>query len=457
MSTSEAELVKNGKLTTFYMRLLDNVNKKLNSKLETASKSLITDFEKKKADLIKSKKILEDLHKIHISIQDINKYYKYPGSKIIKDVKSIRLENIPSTPNITTRNILDTLENIEVKIENGEYIQMVQKSTGATGANPSLLVQDSDNFINTFTRLSIKKKSELIKLDNKKMGIETATMGIILRFKGYRVNPEMINIRYLTLPNEPKQLFSYINTVLGSNDGIKWEPIGNVNLGMMRNFEKATLFKYPVSVKTPQFYEYLCLQSQGTKEAMTKDYFNKLSSRITVPICNFELFGNYYSTSVTVDNNKIEEDLQIFFDEYINTSYSSTSNKTELEYLLKMTLEAFKELNDVITEYKLQNAKNSNENIVSVSDNIVKLEEEMEIINEEQYQANENEQPQEYETVETNTVETEVKENDDIDADLLALMNNTKKASKAKQIKTLDTETNSVISTNKQRKKKVNK
>jgi len=452
MSTSEAELVKNGKLTTFYMQLLDNVNKKLDNKLETASKSLITEFEQKKADLVKSKKRLEDLYKIRVSIQDINNYYKYPGSAIAKDVKSILLGNTPSNPNVTTRNLLDTLENVEVKIDNGEYIQLVQKATSATSANPSLLVKDSDKTINTFTRLSIKKNSNVVKLDSKKMGFETATMGIIVRFKGYRVNPEFVNIRYLTLPNEPKQLFSYINTILGSNDGIKWEPIGNVNLGMMRNFEKATLFKYPVSVKTPQFYEYLCFQSQGTKDAVSKEQVAKLSNITTVPVCNFELFGNYYSTSVSSENNKVVEDLQTFFDEYINTTYSSTSNKTDIEYLLKMTLEAFKELNDVITNCKLQNSKNSNENIV-------KLEEEMEIANDEPLQED-GEEPQDYETVETTETTTiaEVKDNNDnIDDDLLALMNNTKKASNTKQIKILDTETNFVTLTNKQRKKKANK
>ena len=55
MSASEAELVKNGKLTTFYMRLLDNVNRKLDNKIDSVSKGLLADFEKKKAELLKSK------------------------------------------------------------------------------------------------------------------------------------------------------------------------------------------------------------------------------------------------------------------------------------------------------------------------------------------------------------------------------------------------------------------
>jgi hypothetical protein len=488
MSASEAELVKNGKLTTFYMRLLHNVNNKLDNKIDVASKSLLADFEQKKADLLKSKKRLEDLHKMRVSIQDINKFYKYPNrAEPKKEVKSIKFDNKPSNPNTTTRNILDTLENIEVKIDNGEYVQLVQKATSTTNASPSLLVQDSDKPINSYTRFSIKKRSNVVKIDDKQSGFETAQMNIVVHFKGYRVNPEFVNIRYLTLPNEPKQLFSYINTVLGSNDGVKWEPVGNINPSMMRNFEKATLFKYPVPLKTQQFYEYLCFQSQGTKEAIPKEHVSKLSSRTTIPICNFELFGNYYSNSVNIANNKVEEDFQKFFDEYVNTTYSSTSNKTELEYLVKMTLEAYKELSDVITECKLKNANviketsvitsnnsNTSNNSITTSrieDDYINMDavdssEVLELtydtpfkISEESSVPEYSEEPQEGQSVDSSFVANEPKE-DDLDADLMALMNNTKKANNTKQMKILDTETNSITLGNnrdKHKKKKANK
>lgn len=467
MSASEAELVKNGKLTTFYMRLLDNVNRKLDNKIDSAAKGLLADFEQKKAELLKSKKRLEDLHKMRVSIQDINKFYKYPNNK--KEVKSLHFDNKPGNPSITTRNILDTLENIEVKIDNGEYVQLVQKATSTTSASPSLLVKDSDKPISSYTRFSINKKSNVVKIDDKKSGFETAQINIVLHFKDYRVNPEFVNIRYLTLPNEPKQIFSYINTILGSNDGVKWEPIGNVNLSAMRNFEKATLFKYPVPLKTPQFYEYLCFQSQGTKEVIPKEHIAKLSSRTTIPICNFELFGNYYSSGVTIANNKVEEDFQKFFEQYVNTTYSSTSNKTEIEYLVKMTLEAYKELSDVITECKLNNAKVSNSAVSSVGEDdyidtsAVETSEVLELTYEAPFKISEEPPVPEYSEVPkegqrldpsaayaNNDTNDELKE-DDIDADLMALMNNTKN----KQIKILDTETNSItLGGNRDKKKK---
>jgi len=524
MSASEAELVKNGKLTTFYMRLLDNVNRKLDNKIDSVSKGLLADFEKKKAELLKSKKSLEDLHKMRVSIQDINKFYKYPNkAESKKEVKSLHFDNKPANPSITTRNLLDTLENIEVKIDNGDYVQLVQKATSTTSAPISLLVKDSDKPISTYTRLSINKKSNVVKIDDKKSGFETAQMNIVVRFKGYKVNPEFVNIRYLTLPNEPKQIFSYINTVLGSNDGVKWEPIGNVNLSAMRNFEKATLFKYPVPLKTPQFYEYLCLQSQGTKEVIPKEHITKLSSRSTIPICNFELFGNYHTNTVTMANNKVEEDFQKFFEQYVNTTYSSTSNKTEIEYLVKMTLEAYKELSDVIMECKLNNAQstssinstisttrsptrtNSNNSTNSTNstnsnnittraptstsvpniteseyidiealDNseVLELTYDRPVADSEEHPVPEySEEPQEGQSVDSSFVahatngaddtnaNNELKD-DDLDADLMALMNNTKKNSATKQIKILDTETNSITlggNRDKQKKKKGNK
>jgi hypothetical protein len=486
MSASEAELVKNGQLTTFYMRLLDNVNKKLDNKIDSVSKGLLADFEKKKAELLKSKKTLEDLHKMRVSIQDINKFYKYPNKpESKKEVKSLHFDNKPSNPSITTRNLLDTLENIEIKIDNGDYVQLVQKATSTTGASPSLLVKDSDKPINIYTRLSIKKKSNVVKIDDKKSGFETAQMNIVVRFKDHKVNPEFLNIRYLTLPNEPKQIFSYINTVLGSNDGVKWEPIGNVNLSAMRNFERATLFKYPVPLKTPQFYEYLCLQSQGTKEVIPKEHIAKLSSRTTIPICNFELFGNYHTNTVTMANNKVDEDFQKFFEQYVNTTYPSNSNKTEIEYLVKMTLEAYKELSDVITDCKLNNYQTTSStnstagaptstsvpNIteseyidIEALDNseVLELTYDRPVKDSEELPVPEySEEPGECESVDpsvsTNT--TELKE-DDLDADLMALMNNTKKNIANKQIKILDTETNSITlggNRDKQKKKKANK
>jgi hypothetical protein len=463
MSASDAELVKNGKLTTFYMRLLDNVNKKLDKKIDVMSETIMTEFEKKKSELIKTKKQLEDLYRMRTSIEDINKFYKYPKVESKKDIKSLHFDNKPSNPNITNINLLDLLENVNVKVENGDYIQLVQKTTSPVGANPSLLIQHSDKPISAYTRFSIKKKSNIVQIDNKQSGFETSPVNIVVHFKGYRVNPEFINIRYLTLPNEPKQIFSYINNVMGSNDGLKWELVCNINLSMMRNFEKATLFKYPVQIKTTQFYEYLCFQSQATKEAIPKEHLSKISNRAKIPICNFEIFGNYYTSQSNNVNKPIVEDFQKFFDEYVNTTYSSASNKTELEYLVKMTLEAYKELSDVITECKLNNAKSTIDQNASTnsteSEYIDNLDNGVLEITYEPQVPEYTKEPEEGEIQDTPFFISENKE-DDLDADLMDLMNNTRKTSTNKQIKILDTETSSItLSKNgdKQKKKKMTK
>ena len=293
MSISEAELVKNGKLTSFYLKLIDNVNKKLDNKIDNISHKLLSDFEKKKGELLGTKKELEDLYKMQTSISEVNKFYNYRKTNVKRDINSIHFSNVPTNPSITTKNLLDTLDNIEVKIDNGDYIQLVQKATATTAAESSLLLANSDKHLSSFTRFSIKKKSNIVKINEKQSGIETAQTSIVMRFKKHRINPEHINIRYLTLPNEPKQLFSYITNVLGSNDGKGWEPIGNINVGLIKNFDKATLFKFPVGLKTPNFYEYLCFQSQPSKEAIPNEHIPKLANRPTIPICNFEIFVFY--------------------------------------------------------------------------------------------------------------------------------------------------------------------
>jgi hypothetical protein len=459
MSISEAELVKNGKLTSFYLKLVDNVNRKLDNKIDNVSHKLLTDFEKKKKELLSTKKELEDLYKMQTSISEVNKFYNYRKTETKRDIKSIHPVNGPTNPSITTKNLLDTLDNIEVKIDNGDYTQLVQRASKPTIATPSLLLANSDKQLSAFTRFSIIKKSNVVKINEKQSGFETAQTSIVMRFKKHRVNPEHINIRYLTLPNEPKQLFSYITNVLGSNDGTKWEPIGNINVGLIKNFDKATLFKFPVGVKTPNFYEYLCFQSQPSKEAIPNEHIPKLANRPTIPICNFEIFGNYYANEVVGTDNNIVEDFQDFFDTYVNTTYSNASNKTEIEYLVKMMLEAYKELTTILTECKIQNA------MKTYSTSSVNTETETELEPEEEPEAEvEAEAEVEVEQVEEDqkgdlgylleyNVGSEKKEETESDM----LMTSVKNPYSDKKIKIFDTESNSIVlgeSRNKQQKKK---
>ena len=457
MSISEAELVKNGKLTSFYIKLIDNVNKKLDNKIDNVSHKLLSDFEKKKGELLGTKKELEDLYKMQTSISEVNKFYNYQKTNVKRDINSIHFTNGPTNPSITSKNLLDTLDNIEVKIDNGDYVQLVQKATATTKAEPSLLLANSDKQLSGFTRFSIKKKSNIVKINEKQSGVETAQTSIVLHFKKHRINPEHINIRYLTLPNEPKQLFSYITNVLGSNDGKKWEPVCNINVGLIKNFEKATLFKFPVGVKTQHFYEYLCFQSQSSKEAIPNEHIPKLANRPTIPICNFEIFGNYYSNEVVGTDNNVVEDFKEFFDTYINTTYSNASNKTEIEYLVKMMLESYKELTNILTDCKIENA------MKTYSTSIVKDEE-----------PSDNEEPKEEEPKETEEEPKEEEPGEDLgylleynvvpekkeeneSENLTGLMNNIKNPYSDKKIKIFDTESNSIVlgeTRNKQQRKK---
>jgi hypothetical protein len=459
MSISEAELVKNGKLTSFYLKLIDNVNRKLDNKIDNVSHKLLSDFEKKKDELLGTKKELEDLYKMQTSISEVNKFYNYQKTNVKRNITSIHFTNGPTNPSITTKNLLDTLDNIEVKIDNGDYIQLVQKATATTTAEPSLLLANSDKHLSSFTRFSIKKKSNVVKINEKQSGFETAQTSIVMRFKKHRINPEHINIRYLTLPNEPKQLFSYITNILGSNDGKKWEPICNINVGLIKNFDKATLFKFPVGIKTQNFYEYLCFQSQSSKEAIPNEHIPKLANRPTIPICNFELFGNYYKNEVVSADNNVVEDFKEFFDTYINTTYSNASNKTEIEYLVKMMLEAYKELTNILTECKIENAIKTSSNS-SVKDEEPKESKEEEPKEEEPKE----EEPTEEEPgedlgylLEYNVPSEKKEETENESENLMELMTSVKNPYSDKKIKIFDTESNSIVlgeSRNKQQKKK---
>ena len=47
------DLVKNGKLTSFYFKLLQNVNTKIDSKIKDVSSKIIAEFEAKKREILK--------------------------------------------------------------------------------------------------------------------------------------------------------------------------------------------------------------------------------------------------------------------------------------------------------------------------------------------------------------------------------------------------------------------
>jgi hypothetical protein len=361
MSIDTVELVKKGKLTSFYFKLLDNVNNKLDKKIDVISDKIISEFENKKLELSKLKTQLDDYNKIKKSIENLNKYYNFNKSdnKQIKNISSVQNQNIL----VTTKNLLDTLDDISVNIEGGDFIKLQLSNNNTTSPNKSLLIKESDSSLSKYERLLVKKKNSINNINSQTVCFETGSTNIIIKFNNHRVQADEINIRYLTFQNEPKHKFSYINNILGSNDGINWEPITQVNLSYLRNFEKANIFKYPALIKgnsrNTNYYQYFCFGSLPTKELISKSQINKLLNRINIPICNFEIFGNYYS----IKNDNILSDLdgefQKFFDTYINSNYEEVSNKVEIDYILNMLLESFKELNNVITNCKVENAMNT--------------------------------------------------------------------------------------------------
>ena len=358
MSINNIDLVKQGKLTSFYFKLLDNVNSKLDAKINDISDKIINEYEAKKLELSKLKCQLDDFNKIKVCIDDLNKFHKYNKTETKKNIKTVSITQNQNNM-ITSKNLLDTLDDIEIKIENADFIQF-GSNTNTTTPNPELLLKNTDNVLNNYNRLLIKKHNNINNVNNQKAVLETSQTSIIINFKNYKVQPEDINIRYFTFPNENKSSFSYINSILGSNDGITWELITNVNLGLMRNFEKVSLFKFPALIKSKvqntNYYQYICFKSLQGKEIVQKAQINKFLNRANIPVTNFEIFGNYYSCKNENTLANLDESFQKFFDSYINSKYEEVSNTIEIDYILKMLLESYRELNNVITDIKIKKA-----------------------------------------------------------------------------------------------------
>jgi hypothetical protein len=365
MDLDNMDLVKNGKLTSFYFKLLQNVNTKIDSKIKDVSSKIIAEFETKKREILKLKAQLDEFNKIKQTIDHLNEFYNF--IKVDNKVESKRtIKSMPlllnPNPVITTKNLLDTLENVEVRIENGEFIQVSAKTSSP--ADLSLLIKDTDSLLSTQNRLIIKKKHNIQNIDRINSTFDTSQLNIIIKFNDHRINPDDIFIRYLTAPTENKSIFSYINAVLGSNDGKNWELISNVNYSLMRNFEKASLFKYPACMKPNMvnknnFYQYICFQSFPSKDIIPTNQINRYISRTNIPLCNFEIFGSYYNVKNEIILSNIEGQFQEFFELYINTNYEEASKKVDFEYVINMFLESYKELNSLITDFKIDHVMKS--------------------------------------------------------------------------------------------------
>ena len=365
MDLDNIDLVKNGKLTSFYFKLLQNVNTKIDGKIKDVSSKIISEFETKKREILKLKAQLDECNKIKQSIENLNEFYNF--IKVDNKVESKRtIKSMPlllnPNPVITTKNLLDTLDNVEVRIENGDFIQVSAKNSSP--ADLSLIIKDTDSLLSTQNRLIIKKKHNIQNIDRINSTFDTSQLNIIIKFNDHRICPDDIFIRYLTAPTENKSIFSYINAILGSNDGKNWELISNVNYSLMRNFDKATLFKYPACMKQnmlnkDNFYQYICFQSFPSKDIIPTNQINRYISRTNIPLCNLEIFGNYYNVKNEIILSNIEGQFQELFELYINTNYEEASKKVDFEYVINMFLESYKELNSLITDFKIDHVMKS--------------------------------------------------------------------------------------------------
>ncbi len=359
------DLVKSGKLTSFYFKLLENVNTKIDTKIKDVSSKIILEFETKKREILKLKAQLDEFNKIKQTVDHLNEFYNFiKADNKVESKRTIKSMPLLLNPNpvITTKNLLDTLENVEVRIENGEFMQFSAKNSAP--ADLTLLIKETDSILSTQNRLIIKKKHNIQEIDRINSSFDSSQLNIIIKFNDHRINPDDIFIRYLTAPTENKSIFSYINAILGSNDGKSWELISNINYSLMRNFDKASLFKYPACMKQnlvnkKNFYQYICFQSFPTKDIIPTNQINRYISRTNIPLCNFEIFGSYYNVKNEIILSNIECQFKEFFELYINTHYEEASKKVDFEYVINMFLESYKELNSFITDFKIDHVMKS--------------------------------------------------------------------------------------------------
>jgi hypothetical protein len=189
------------------------------------------------------------------------------------------------------------------------------------------------------------------------MVLETHTTDIVIEFKNHEVRPEQINIRY-ACSHENKAIFSYIDTVLGSHDGTTWTALEQVDMTTMRNFLKSNVFKFPIvlSSSSPTFYKYICLRSNASKDLTHKNNLHKMFNRTHIPISGIELYGHYTSPSNTNILGRLDTQLHQFVKSFLQFKNIDQTRNVELDYILNMFLESYKELNTLITTSKIKQA-----------------------------------------------------------------------------------------------------
>jgi hypothetical protein len=337
---------------------MKNLNSKLDKRIEELSDKIISDFENKKAELIKMRDELNELYKVRNEINNINAFYgSNQESNSTKKTNKSEIKNIPylplENPYRSSNNLLTELKGIKLSINNGELLKKSYKTNTIESVAASELL-NSDSVLSNYGRFLLKKNNNAKPIDNNKVLIESEKLNLVIDFNEHKVNPSNISVRYYFLPNENKFSFSFINSVLASNDGKNWETLCNINPSELKYFEKIPIFKWKLLNRkvNEQFYRYIAFEVAPFKEIVNTNQINKFANKLNVTLCGLEVFGDYYSEVSSKNLNNIDEQFEDFFDTYLQINQVEASAKTEIQFLIKMILDSFREINNVLTDLK---------------------------------------------------------------------------------------------------------
>lgn len=378
-SSSSSPFHTQSQLTSFCIKLLHRINGKFDNKINQMEQTLISEYEQKIAELQVIKEQIDKYHKIKSCIAELNAFYNFThkGTKLITTV----LPPAQPAPYITTKHNIcqqvllqqDNLS-VSVSVQNGDCVQnepnqppkLVQPACLINGSTDALFGPSAPKN----ARVCIRKQHSVSKAaaaaaataaTADMMVIETQATDIIIDFKNHEVRPEQINLRYACFSHENKGTFSYIDTVLGSHDGTTWVVLEQADMLAMRNFAKSNVFKFPIVLSssastTPTFYKYICLRSSATKDLTHKNNLHKMFNKTHIPISSIEMYGHYSAPSNTNILTRHDMELHNFVKSFLQFKHTDQTRNVELDYILNMFLESYKELNSLITSTKINQA-----------------------------------------------------------------------------------------------------
>jgi hypothetical protein len=351
METQEISLLKKSNFTKNYMKLINNLNSKLDEKISELSDRIVEEFENKKKELLEMKEQLDEYNKIQHEITGLNNFYDSTLNKkpnlVVEQIAHNPSEN---NPYVTNKNLITHIDKTNISIRNGDLLKKSVKTNFIELANANEL-KNSDALLSNLQRLVLKKQTTMKSIDTNKVLVESESTEIVIDFAENQVKPTDVFLRYHFMPHENRQSFSYINSLFGSNDGKSWELIGTMNPMDVRLFERLPIVKFPILYAKPTdtFYRYLLLEVNRSKDNINSNVV-KTFNKIQIPICGIEVYGEYSNESSLIE--KLDERFDEFFDVYINKNFSELSDRSEPKFLVKLLHETYKELYGLIATYK---------------------------------------------------------------------------------------------------------